>query len=77
MCAVSMITNPGNWPNGTPHLQPWTRDTFDEFQEIIKMLKKLDAKMGQPNCEDPAKIAWMKEVEKRLNTPEDDVGGEG
>lgn len=47
-------------------IRDWTRPAFDDYQEIIKRLEKLDKKLGQPDCVDPAKAEWMKEVEKRL-----------
>lgn len=49
-------------------MQPaWTRDSFEEFKEIIRRLDVLDQKLGQPDCEDPAKAEWMREVEERLS----------
>lgn len=39
---------------------------FNEFKEIIRRLDDLDEKLGQPDCHDPAKAAWMREVEARL-----------
>lgn len=64
----------GTWPRPVaPFAQPepmaptpWTRDSFDEFKEILKRLEALDAKLGEPDCEDPAKAAWMQDVEARL-----------
>ncbi len=39
---------------------------LDEFKEILRRLEALDEKLGQPDCEDPAKAAWMRGVEDRL-----------
>jgi len=47
-------------------LQTWTPPIWGEYQEILKRLADLDAKLGQPDCVHPAKEAWMREVEKRL-----------
>jgi hypothetical protein len=44
----------------------WTRPTFNEYQEILKRIADLDAKLDQPDCVDPAKEAWMRQVEERL-----------
>ena len=51
-------------------LQQWTRPMFSEYQEIIRRLTELDKKLNQPDCEDPAKAAWMQEVEERLEALE-------
>jgi hypothetical protein len=50
--------------------QQWTRPQFDEYQEIIRRLAVLDAKLNQADCEDPAKAAWMQSVETRLQALE-------
>jgi len=47
-------------------VERWDRPMFDEYKHIINLLEKLDTKLEQPDCEDPAKSAWMLEVEKRL-----------
>jgi hypothetical protein len=62
MCMVSVMSVAGS---AIPDFQ-WTRPAFNEFQEILKRIQDLDAKLGQPDCVDPAKEAWMREVEKRL-----------
>lgn len=51
-------------------VQSWTRLAFDEYQEIIRRLTELDTKLAQPDCVDPAKAAWMDEVEARLRSLE-------
>ena len=79
MCAVSALFDYGRTvpmpytvPNTTPQPpqppqgSPWTRESFEEFKDILKRLEAWDEKMNQPDCEDPAKAAWMREVEKRL-----------
>lgn len=63
MCAVSNVLDYGRV--NIPQTQ-WTRDTFSEYQEIIRRLSALDKKLNQPDCEDPAKATWMREVEDRL-----------
>jgi hypothetical protein len=63
MCAVSAM---GDYFRQNVSLQQWTRPVFSEYQEVLRRLADLDAKLGQPDCEDPAKAAWMREVEARL-----------
>jgi hypothetical protein len=63
MCSVSVIQQYMH-DRTTPN--QWTRPMFDEYKEIIRRLDKLDGALGQPDCEDPAKAAWMREVEARL-----------
>ena len=77
MCSVSVIfdyyrdrTVPHPWPplnvTNAPAPIDWTPETWKMLKEVIERLKVLDAKTGQPDCEDPAKAAWMREVEERL-----------
>lgn len=63
MCSTSAIMDYGR--QHVP-LQQWTRPAFNEFQEILRRLEKLDEALNQPDCEDPAKAEWMKAVEDRL-----------
>lgn len=63
MCAVSMVHD--YMRTNVPY-EAWTRPMFNEYQEIIRRLEKLDEKLEQPDCPDPEKAAWMKEVEERL-----------
>ena len=64
MCMVSFITT----PTTTLPLPtfPWNHDSWADYKEIIRRLEVLDEKLGQPDCHDPAKASWMKEVEDRL-----------
>lgn len=62
MCMVSAISNYGQQ---IPR-QQWTQNTFYDFTEILKRVEALDKKLDQPDCHDPAKAAWMREVEARL-----------
>lgn len=70
MCAVSVVhdyfrdnTSPGQW----------TKSEYALLQEVLEKLTILDTKLGQPDCHDPAKAAWMREVEKRLKKLESDT----
>lgn len=67
MCVVSMVYDAVR----TVPLDNWTRPAFTDFQEIIRRIERLDEKLGQKDCVDPAKAAWMREVEDRLRKLED------
>jgi hypothetical protein len=67
MCMVSMVMDGGML---IPP-EKWTKKTYSEFQEIIDRLDKLDKKLDQPDCHDPAKAEWMKNIEDRLKALED------
>ena len=86
MCSVSVIqdyfrqqTKPWNvWPNNMVRPTPpinWTPETWKLLKEIIAKLEVLDAKTGQPDCEDPAKAEWMREIEERLSKLEEAKSG--
>lgn len=49
----------------------WTRDTFEQFKQILEKLAELDGKLNQAECADPAKAAWMQEIERRLSLLEE------
>jgi len=63
MCSVSVIQD-----YFRQRVEPteWTRPVWTEYQEVLRRLEALDAKLGQPHCEDPAKAVWMRDVEARL-----------
>ena len=63
VCAVSGLHD--YFRQNVP-LDNWTRPVFNEYQEIIRRLDKLDAHFAQPACEEPAKAMWLKDVEARL-----------
>ncbi len=70
MCSVSAVFDYGkNVP-----LQQWTLPGWVEYQELLEKARKFDEIMAQPDCHDPAKAAWMREVEKRLKELEDVKG---
>jgi ATP-dependent Clp protease ATP-binding subunit ClpA len=67
---VSLAADYGNPATGNVQVNQWTTTTWGEYQEILRRLAALDAKLSQPNCEDPSKLEWMKSVEKRLQSLE-------
>jgi hypothetical protein len=62
MCAVSATME---YMQRIP-IDKWDRPAFNDFQEVIRRLEALDAKLDQPDCHDPAKAEWMRAVEERL-----------
>lgn len=83
MCAVSMIYDYGQktWPLPpapmipTQPFQPFqpslpTREQIDEFQKLVKAAREFDRKTGQPDCEDPRKVEWLKQIMDRLDAIE-------
>lgn len=69
MCMVSVVFDYGK----TIPQTSWTPDTWTQFQEILKRIEELDTKLDQPDCHDPSKAAWMREVEDRLKKLEDNT----
>ncbi len=58
---------PAQWPFGiNPSPRVITEAEYAEFLRLKAMASELDKKLGQPDCEDPTKEAWQKEVERRL-----------
>lgn len=67
MCAVSAIHD--YYRTNVP-IDQWTVSRFNEYKDIVRRLDELDKKLSQPDCDDPAKAAWMREVEARLKVLE-------
>jgi hypothetical protein len=62
MCAVSVVLDYGR----THPLRDWNQQSFGRFKVLVKEAEKFDADTNQPDCEDPEKAKWMREVEERL-----------
>jgi hypothetical protein len=67
MCSVSVVQD---YMRREVAPNQWTRPMFNEYKEILKRLEALDERLGQADCEDPAKATWMREVEDRLKALE-------
>lgn len=46
---------------------------LSEYQEIIRQLKEIDRKLGNPDCETEEKTEFLKNIEKRLKALEDRI----
>lgn len=55
------------WP-GPNTTMPTLLNTMDwqQYMEVVKRAKEYDAKTNQPNCEDPKKVEWLEEMNKRV-----------
>jgi hypothetical protein len=53
--------------------QRWTPEKWAEFEKLLEQASKIDELTGQPDCEDPEKIAWMNEVRRALELEEHEV----
>lgn len=62
MCAVSAISDYGR----QIPFERWTPNGWQQYVELIEQAEKFDEANGEPECEDPSKAQWMKEVEARL-----------
>lgn len=59
MCTVSAVT--GALQNYKP-VQDWTYQSWLGIQKILALCEKLDKQQGEPDCIDPEKDAWIKEM---------------
>lgn len=61
MCAVSMIYDYGrnNWPR-----DDWSNEGIFQFKKMVEDAKKFDIITHQPDCEDPEKEKFLKELEQ-------------
>lgn len=67
MCMVSVVFDYGRTVPPTS----WTPDTWSQYQEILRKIEELDKKLGEPECHDPEKATWMKDIEDRLKALEE------
>ena len=44
----------------------WTVPAWSEAKEILERVRRIDEALGQPDCEEAEKDAWMKRIEERL-----------
>lgn len=65
MCMVSAITGWGQqqWPYTLPETKLPDIKEWIGFQEIVEKARKWDEANKQPDCVDPAKEKWLKELD--------------
>lgn len=68
MCVYSAIADYGK----TIPLEQWTPPAWDQFKRVLEEAEDFDVQADQPDCESEEKTAWMKEVEDRLASLEDE-----
>lgn len=62
MCIVSMVYDYGRkLPNDL-----WDRPKWEGWKRLLEEAGRADRELKQPDCEDPAKASWMREIEARL-----------
>lgn len=71
----SLPPQPFDWPKAAPAALPWDPDALKLLREAIDLIRKLDAKLGLPDCEDPKKAVWLAEVERKVATQQHDEWG--
>lgn len=62
MCMVSYVSEYG----GSIPMSRWTQQGLDQFKVALAEAEEFDKLNEEPHCDDPDKLAWMKEVEERL-----------
>lgn len=63
MCMLSVLTGYGQARIAD---NAWSRQTWDAFKSVADQTAKLDEQLGEPDCIDPEKQAWMDRIEARL-----------
>lgn len=58
MCMMSAVTGYGI---GVP-AQQWNPVTWAQFKALLDRVDKLDKALGEPECIDPAKDAWLQKM---------------
>ena len=64
MCAVSMIT--GHYRDLYPNIQQFPAPEFPNYAELVRKARLYDEIMRQPDCPDPKKDAWHKDLEQLM-----------
>jgi hypothetical protein len=69
-----------SWPFQQPP-QPFSdpeaeKSRLDAFLDLARKAREVDARLGQPDCEDPKKTEWLDLLMKRLDHVEALLRGE-
>jgi len=65
VCMVSMVIDYAR-QRVEPNIWIQQPQTYFDFKRLLEKIEELDRKLGEPECRDPAKAAWMREIEERL-----------
>ena len=68
MCVVSMITE--HYWRQYPNPVYYPRDKYRDMEELIRKAREYDRIMNQPDCPDPVKADWYKQVIEKMNKPQ-------
>lgn len=66
MCMVSLVLSHGQ---KIPDYE-WTKVKLEKYKEAIEVVRELDEELGQPDCDNENKLAWLEDLEKRVNERE-------
>lgn len=64
MCTVSMIS--GHYMGMYPAPQQFPPEQYPNYAELVRKARLYDEMMKQPDCPDPAKDAWHKDLERLM-----------
>lgn len=67
MCTVSAVS--GAFQR-YPFTQPPTPATIADIKAILRLCERIDRRLGEPDCIDPEKQAWLESLEKRVEALE-------
>lgn len=73
MCVTSVIHDYGkeSWDR-----RPWAPTAIEKYHDLIDAAQEFDEVAGEPDCEDPKKAEFLKELEDRVGQVERKVSGE-
>lgn len=89
MCIMSMVIDygreriwpqipPATWPSPVPSTPPVDHEAelakWEAFKKLLDKAKELDIVAAQPDCEDPEKVKWLKEMDHRMKAIEEKLG---
>lgn len=70
MCVYSMVTDYGR--ERIPD-DKWNPEKWDKWKGFLDKVKEIDDILEQPDCKDPHKEEWMKNMEERMKKMEEEL----
>jgi hypothetical protein len=62
MCIVSVITQYGmQYPP-----QHWNEQNWQPFKALLDQARIVDVRIGEPDCIDPEKKAWIERIDRQI-----------